>query len=271
MIPNWYRTHDDKGNYLYPIEFYIERLKNNQPFTRSNFSDGEFRLAINERYLVNVRGGEEVPEAKELLIKAANYIKSGDPNFFLASLDQEKIDGYLNRRDENNPDGEEVFRLIEGVGLKDYKWHGGLVFFYACLEGKLKPFIEELNKKRVVIISIPENRCLKEKGFNYEHYIDSETTQDYGRKQWRRIVKEVLDYGKPAVYLLCCGEASAFAAIELHNKIPGAYFMDIGKCLDFLAETKYWGHNICEGETPAIKEQKRQKMYELIRSNLLNA
>lgn len=267
--PDWYRTHDDKGNYFYPLEFYLERFKNNKPFTRACFGDGEMRLIIGEQTMINLRGGKETPELKEAFYEAVGYAKNDANNFFIVIVDQDKAGDYLGDKRDNNSDGKAIFNLLEKVGLKGYKFHPTLLFFYAVLQGKFKPFIEQFNKMNVVIASPADNRCLKDKGLNYDYYIDTYITKDYGRSQWEYVYNECLKYGKPAVYLIGCGEASAIVATKLHNKISGSFFIDTGKWLDFLAETRFWGHNVFEGRTIEEKEQKRLEQLEKIRSNFI--
>lgn len=264
--PDWYRTHDDSGKPFYPLKFYLERLKNNKPFTRVCFGDGEMRLIIDESTMINLRGGEKTPELKEAFYEAVKYIKNDSDNFFFVIVDQDKAADYLGVYNSENPEGKKIYDLLEKVGLKGYKFHPALIFFYAVLNGQFKPFIEQFNKMNVVIAAPAENRCLKEKGLNYDYYIDTYITQDYGRSQWKHVLEKCLEYGKPAVYLIGCGEASAIITTKLHKKIPNSFFIDTGKFLDFLAESRFWGHDIAEG-TPTEKEKKRQEQLVRIRSN----
>lgn len=268
MIPEWYQTSNSDGSDFYPLDFYIKRMRNNQYFSRPVFGDGEFRWMIGEERLVGLRGCE-APDLMEAFVESAK-IALMDKNYFLASRDRKICPAYYDSVRPPHNDSQVIFKLIEKVGLKNYEWHNAQLFQYTVLAGTFGLFLKQLNKMNVVIIGNEKLKVLKEKGLNYDFFIESFRTKDWGYNQRHHIIKEILKYNKPAVYLLCCGDAASFVITKLYKKIPKSYFIDIGISLDLLVGYAFWGHNIpFKKNRENIVEYKKQqnKIYEKIQSN----
>ncbi len=121
MIPKWYQTRNPDGSEVYPLDFYIERMKNNQYFSRPAFGDGEFRWMLGETRLTSIRGCE-APDLMEAFVESAK-IALKDENYLLASRDRNRCAGYYDSVRPPHNDSQVIFNLIESVGLKNYKWH----------------------------------------------------------------------------------------------------------------------------------------------------
>jgi len=268
--PEWYQTHNLDKTSFFPIEYYIERMKNNQYFSRPAWGDNEYRLMIEEPRTVNMRGGVLRPEILEVYLQGAAYIRENKDDMLFASWPRKNCWGYLNIKREGNETGLRVFDLIEKVGLKNYRWHDSLLFRRKILEGEFYPFIEQINKMHLVIAAPAPNRILKEKGIDYDHWIDMPKDKDisYGIDYKEYILEKCLEYGKPGVYLICCGDGSAWLSVKLHKKIPNSFIYDFGKGLDYMSGWKYWSTDIPNTKDPVKRKEKQQEFYKRIASNL---
>jgi hypothetical protein len=103
-------------------------------------------------------------------------------------------------------------------------WHDAEMFADMLVEGKLGPLIRALRKKNVVLVSS------RKKWFDECHWI--ETSDNDTHKDKDDIIKRVLEYGKPAVYLFSCGMSASVLVSELHGKIPNSFFINIGSMFD---------------------------------------
>lgn len=269
MIPDWYQTRNSDGSEIYSLDFYIEKMKNNQYFSRPVFGDGEFRWMTGEESLIGMRGCE-VPDLMEAFVKSAK-IALKDKNYFLASRDRVMCFDYYDIVKPPHNDSQIIFNLIEKVGLKNYKWHNANLFENSVLSGTFGLFLKQLNEMNVVIVGNKELETLKEKGLKYDYFIESFFTKDAAYKQRHHIIEEILKYNKPAVYLLCCGCACAHVITELYKKMPNSYLIDIGRSLDMLAEYKFWGNDIFNMKDYVERNEKhkrnKRKICETIQSN----
>lgn len=269
MIPLWYQTHNQDGTSFFPLAYYIKRMQIGRYFTRPCWGDGELRLMLDETRLVKIRGGKLRPELLEAFLESIAYVDECKDDMLLASISRRLSNAYFTLKTEGNETGQEVFNLIEKVGLKNYKWHDAFLFRNEILEGKFYPFIEQINKMHLVIVAPEPNRILKEKGIDYDHWIDvPQEGNHYAIEHKEFLLEKCLEHGKPGVYLLCCGDGSAWLATKLHKKISDSFIYDFGKGLDYLSGWKYWGVDVANTKDPVEKERKRQELYKIIESNL---
>lgn len=259
MIPLWYQTRNPDGSEIYPVDFYIERMKNNQYFSRLFLGDGEFRWMVGETELIGIYGCE-APDLLEAFRESAK-IALEDENYFLATRDRKLCDNYMDGVRLPHNDSQVIFNLIEEVGLKNYKWHNGELFLNSILDGTFGPFLKQLNEMNIVLVANKELRILKEKGLKYNHFIESFQTKDWGYGQRHHIIEEILKYNKPAIYLLCCGYAATYVIAKLYKKMPGSYLIDMGRGLDFLADYR-WRDYRCSSD------EETKRMHEKVQSNL---
>lgn len=261
MIPLWYQTRNPDGSDIYPLDFYIERMKNNRPFSRPFLGDGEYRWMVGEAKIIGIYGCE-APDLLEAFRESAK-IALEDENYFLATRDRIKCPGYMDVAVPPHNDSQAIFNLIEEVGLKNYKWHNGALFLNAILDGTFGPFLRQLNEMNVVLVANKELKVLKAKGLKWNHFIESFQSKEWGYDQRHHIMEEILKYNQPAVYLLCCGYAALYVITKLYKKMPGSYLIDMGRGLDFLAEYRWADYR---GST----EEGTRKILEGIRSNFEN-
>ena len=189
------------------IEWWAKRLET--PLSLARFGDGEF-LCIEGKKGGNSHGCDYTPELRADLIATAAYEAPG----YLKGI-QRITPAQLKR----------VHSYIVG------EWVDTEVFGDALAEGKLAPFFETLRTKELVIVSSKEKRAIP---FSYKHFVETPRTNAHAEKE--RIVNEVLEYCKlaetPPVVLFACGMAAGTFVRELHGKVPGASFIDIGHIFD---------------------------------------
>lgn len=187
----------------YPIRWWVERLK--KPLSLARFGDGEW-LCIEGRSGGNSHGCAYTPELRKDLIAALNF---NEP-------------GYLKGMQRILPSQARRIRP-----LNDGEWVDTEVFADELPQGNLKPIFDLLREREFVIISSKEKRLFP---IEPAHFIEVPRTNAHAEKE--RIVKEVLEYGRPVLYLFACGMAAGTFVHALHGKIAGASFIDIGHIFD---------------------------------------
>lgn len=195
-----------------PLSHFVDKLKNKEYFTMSRYGDGEW-LCIMGKKGGNSNGCAYTAMLRNDLIHSLMH---KDPNFMYGMqriLPQQLLqaDNYLREK---------------GMRLD---WFDSEMFADTLAEGGLFPLIEQLRKMRTVIIGNEEwnwDNTL----FTPDLWIKVPRANAHFEKH--RVIKEVMDYGKPAVYLFSCGMAACSFVSELHGKIPESFMLDIGHIWD---------------------------------------
>lgn len=191
----------------YPISWWVEKLKT--PFSLARFGDGEF-LCVEGKQGGNSHGCAYTPELR------ADLIACMEDTRILKGM-QRILPSQFRR----------IRPMIKG------EWVDTEVFGDALAAGELKPFFDELRKKKIVIVSSREKKIID---LPYVHFIETPRTNTHAEKG--RIVDEILQYNNPFVYLFACGMAAGTIVHALNGKIPGASFIDIGHIFDpFVGES----------------------------------
>lgn len=193
-----------------PLSFYIEKLKKKEYFSLVMYGDGEWEAIFkNNIGGKNAEGSIYTPELCDALEKSL-YFKAD--NFFFSTAGQLllKIKNYL-------------------IGRKlDIDFYEKEVWNEAGVKAELYPLINQLRKMRVVIVG---NNALRKLSFlNYNHFIEVSYPNCFVDKE--RVIKECLEYGKPAVYLFSVGLPNPIFIQELHGKIPESWFVAVGSIWD---------------------------------------
>lgn len=279
MIPAWFDTRekDLARTPFYDLEFYLYRLRTRQYFARPYWGDAEVRMGIlKEDFLINSQTESGAVECERVLKKGAKYIRDGISNFFISVMDKDKCFGlYDCSRFTNrvpNVDGLGFFNFLEAEGLKDYRWHNGLMFQFMTQTGGLWPLLKQYNLMKVCVIAPKQCKTILDKGFKCDHWIECVQDKSHGIDQAPAIMDEILKYNKDnTVYLFCVGEGSTILITDLFECIPNNWFIDMGVCFDELSGYKYAGHDIPNERDPVLFQQKRKQFYDTINSNLILA
>lgn len=218
----------------HPIEFYIDKLKNNEYFSMSGFSDAEWlameksrirpkennglgnRTGGGQLYTHNI--GDALREA--LKVKGDNYYKMV-PECMVTHdwvYGKPRMEQFM--KEQNIPEEDRVFYERDQV-TDDLAREAGL-----------NPLIKQLIKMDVVFIS---NSFVKNIKYfmPYKHFIEIPKLDVYEEEDWlNKYTQKVLDYGKPSVYIFSAGFAAAPMIGRLHGKIPSSFFLDLGSMWD---------------------------------------
>lgn len=189
----------------YSIDWYVDKIKNKEYFSLAGFGDGEF-YCINGRKGGNSHGCDYTPQLKDDLVA---ILKETSTNFYKG----------MNRISPKQ--FREIRPLLEG------EWIDREILADELVKGGLKPFFEAIKTESIFIISSNEKRSVP---FARAGFIETPRTNSHAEKD--RIVKEILDWGQPGVYLYACGMAAGTIVHAVHNLIPNSFHIDIGHILD---------------------------------------
>ena len=194
--------------YRYPLEYYVDRIKNNEYFNFVRYGDGEWIF-----YFKNRKQGQAMnseidfdTDLSDRLIKSINQNRESDS--YIYGLQDLSVN-------------------LFGAKLPKLQWHAADVFHYASIDKKLLPFLEALKEKKLVFIGGKYLRKIKEI-LPYDHFI--EIPEHNCHKEKDNILKAIRDYGKPAVYLFQCSVLSKVLIYELD--IPDSFLIDAGSLFD---------------------------------------
>lgn len=200
----------------YTLEFYIDKIKNKEPFSLGMYGDGEWQCIFNtfgDNLKENCENTLYTPELSRAMRESLDY-KSDNfyfsvPDTFLKNKD---YFCYAKKIDE--------FCHIEFV--EKNMWN------VAMYQAKLYPLIEEFRKHNVCIVS---NKNLRNLTFlNYDKFIEIGYPNCFDELD--RVEKEILEYGKEGIYLFACGIPASLFVQRVHNKIPNSWFLDLGSIWD---------------------------------------
>lgn len=192
-----------------PLQWYVDKLKKKEYFTLSRYGDGEL-LCMWGRQGRNSNKCRYTPHLRQALLNSMRFKE--DPSFIYGL--QRVLPG-----DEKKVLGQ----------YPDTQFYDSEVFSIAVAEGKLYPLIEQLRKMDLVIIGNESIRPIKEI-IPYQKFIEVPPYDAYEHRD--RVINEIREYNKPAVYLFSTGMAACAFVAELHNTIPNSFFIDIGHIWD---------------------------------------
>lgn len=201
-----------------PLEFYIEKLKNEEYFSQGMFGDGEWIAIFQERLgRTNAEGTIYDPQLCEDLI---NSLKFKSDNFFFSTpsgiksiMGEIHIDNFLRTKE---------------VKVEFYEKD---MWDLAMKSGELVNFMNQLRQMRVVLIGNSALRQM-EKWLNYDAFFEISYPNCYLDGSLDEAVRNCLAYGQPAVYFFSAGLPAALAVQKLHGQIPNSWFLDVGSIWD---------------------------------------
>lgn len=195
------------------LNWYIEKLKNNEYFSFGTYGDGEIRAmdgnafgetnALGEVYTTSL-----CDDLRETLTPKEGFLYGTDENIL----------PWVNK----------VFKKIMGNNFIDRDWYDGVVWDRSARLGELAPFIRQINSMNLVLVG---NHHLRKLDFlKYEYFI--EISENNCHTQLNNIVEECKNYGKGDVYLFSMGLPASVACHRLCGTIPNASFIDVGGMWD---------------------------------------
>ena len=202
-----------------PLEFYVDKLKNNEYFSLGCYCDGEWIGIFHER--VGGENSEGTKYTQELCDALAGSLNFKSDNFFFSSAEVLKNVAWTGIGEAR------IDRYLEEHGL-NIEFYEKDMWDKAMKECAMQTFITQLRKMNVCIVS---NRHLMRLHFlNYDYFIEIGYPNCYDEID--RVVDQCLRYGKSGVYLISAGLPAALIAQKLHNQIPNSWFIDCGSIWD---------------------------------------
>jgi hypothetical protein len=195
-------------------EFFVNKLKNNEPFKFIRWGDGEwktyFDIGRSAEYKYNRHGAKDLRRCID-----------GDFYYGIQNMALKKFGNKIPKR----------------------KWINADMFHYAARDGKLNPLFRELRKKHIVFIG-PEFLKAIEKYIPYKHWIEVPPRDCYTVPNKERVKKEILEYGKKAIYIFCCAYMANVVIYEIwkEDKMKGSTMIDLGSLFDQYAGKKSRGY-----------------------------
>lgn len=185
---------------FYNLQYYVDKLKNNEKFSLIRFGDGEM-LCMWGKKGHNCTGCNYTPQLRKGLLESMNHT---EPNFIYGMQHVLPMD---------------MARMINDY--PDIDWHDSEIWGEAVANGELYPLLEQLKKMNVVIIS---NKTIKPiadmLGADFIEVPPSNTFD----------TPPTIEVKKDYVYLFACGMAANVFVSRLHGN--DAWFIDVGHIFD---------------------------------------
>lgn len=203
----------------HPLEWYVDKLQNNEHFSLGCYCDGEWIGLFHER--IGRSNAEGTVYTKELCDALEQSLYYKDDSFYFSSAE------VLKNRAWTTIGEDRVDQYLADRELQ-IEWHEKDMWDARMKECTMQPFIRQLRSMNVCIIS---NRNLMRLHFlNYDYFVEIDYPNCYD--QIDRVVDQCLRYGKSGVYLICAGLPAALIAQRLHKQIPDSWFIDSGSIFD---------------------------------------
>ena len=219
---------------------FLDKLENNEYFSLMSYADGELsfifdRLSVSPREVYT-------PDCREELINALDVCKLS--NCYLATI---KRPGRIYQRIVKQ--GKKLFKE---KGLHEKDFFDSNLFYSVLMRGKLLPLIEIFRERRVVIIGSNPLRKLNDSFFEYAKFI--EVPRKRATLERERVLKEILDFGKPAIYAFSAGIVSNILISKVHGKIKNSFFLDLGSIWDAFLGIEFKGWLLKELDDSIMKK-----------------
>lgn len=208
------------------LQYYADQILSGNPFTLIRWGEGEWRQGIpcipkkdfrNRPDYHNI--WKETPEATKVL---ANAIAShhDSPRYWCAIWHL----GWLSHRNWSKP----IQAWMKANGLWNVRWHDGWVWRRAIQEGTFYPVVEAIQKQSLPVCVVGPNTLADLKSrLPITLHIEIHRWRAY--YDMDMIEKSMLDFGNPALWILCGGGPVKIVANKLFPLIGDhSYMIDFG-------------------------------------------
>ena len=177
-----------------PLSYYVDKLRNNEPFVFARYGDGEWLTILGEYHLRNSNGCSFTPELSKALSNAivehSNiynvYNKSPDIN---SSTRENSITDRINNYQYSLL---HITRRLQGSKIKEYlasndiaiPWYNGDIMLNESLQGNLFPLIEQIREKKVLYVGNVRLKDLSKAGFfDYSWFVEPPPKNAFEHRQ----------------------------------------------------------------------------------------
>lgn len=202
-----------------PLQWYVDRLANNDYFSLARYGDGELYCMWGHEG-ENCDGSAYTPELRrdlQISLKQAMHRKK---NEFIYGLQRVLP-----------VDATRLLRAYPNI-----HWHDSEIFGDALVEGTLFPLIDQLRNMRTVIIGNHAHCYVyATTGIRSDCIIEIPKTNAHVEKLkvYESILRDRCDSPLPTAYLFSCGMAANVFISELHElKLPNTFLLDLGHIWD---------------------------------------
>jgi len=167
----------------YPLDYYIDLLKNNIKFSLTRWGDGEWNCAMGVTGK-NCDKHEYFPAMRNQLITALIY----DKGYFKATwpLSEEMIGNNIKK----------IRQFCEGIGINLVGWYDASVIENSATNGDIIRMVDQLEKMNFVIVSEPRKRKLPIKHVDFVEVPLVNCYLEKDRIKWD-IIKLIKKYEHP--------------------------------------------------------------------------
>lgn len=203
-----------------PLDYYVNKLRNNEPFTFARYGDGEWLTILGYSHLFNSNGCSFTPE----LAKALQQTIQNQNDYQYALLQ-------IARRTR----GDEIVPYLTSNNIA-MDWYNGDLFLDLLLKGKLFPLIEQIRERRVLYIGNYRLRDLNMRRagfFSYVAFIEPlvqnayEAKDEILREVYRTIRKNNIDF-----IGWSSGLAAKYFIDQVYMRHPEITQLDCGSMFD---------------------------------------
>lgn len=241
-----------------PIEYYVERLQQNDYFTLFGYSDAEWFCIFN--YEPGKATGLGQILNAEVGVKLLDVLRRHhkDPRVMVAvpKCMWEWSDFVTMKA------GLKIETIMRLAKLTPCFVERDMILDDLAAAAGLHPFIHQLRQMRTVVIG---NHALVGLDFlDYDKFIGVESPNLHlNPRGIAKAVRQAKDYGRPAVYLVSAGISAALIIDQLHNEIPDSFFIDCGSIWDAfvgIGGQRQWRRRLYE-DPQALEQWKHENLY----------
>lgn len=208
------------------LRFYVDRLTNNQYFSFARYGNGEWGCILN--LMTRTPTGSQRLDLPDLRIGLLSGIQGHrqDENYFLAMQSRT----YLKRVRMLD----QIEQLLS-LDTPRAKWHCGEVFHKASMRGHLYPLIEQLRKRRVIMVGPHYLKELNTKAFRCARCVVIPSRDCFMRHTdiLSNILKARAELRSPVVISFSAGPAAKVFIHWLHDEIgKNTFLIDFGSLWD---------------------------------------
>lgn len=210
----------------YNLDWYVQKLKRGERFGLGMYGDGEWQAIF--RHALKMKRFTQNCEATvyddKLCEEMAESLKYGGRNFLFSAPDTFKVvPEYFQY--EAMADASAHIMGCDGIEYVEKN-----VWNKEMKEGGLWPLIEQLRKMPVYFIG---NAYLRGLTFlKYKKFFEIGYPNCYLDGSFQKAKDDVVEFGKPGVYLIAAGIPAALMAQHIHKNVADATVIDTGSIWD---------------------------------------